>query len=178
MKVLLINPPQTFYPGSEQPSGNLPIGLMYIAAVLKKAGYEVEILDAFMAATFQKNGETTIVGMPFELIKKEIQSRKPNVVGISGPFTCQIQNSIKISNIVKEVDPDILTVMGGPHVTLVPKEFLQEATDVDIAVTSEGEYAMVEVAQFFEGKKQLVDILGLSLIHISEPTRRTPISYA
>ena len=51
MKVLLINPPQTFYPGSEQPAGNLPIGLMYIAAVLKKAGYKVEILDAFMAAT-------------------------------------------------------------------------------------------------------------------------------
>jgi anaerobic magnesium-protoporphyrin IX monomethyl ester cyclase len=176
MKVLLINPPQTFYPGSEQPAGNLPIGLMYIAAVLKKAGYEVEILDAFMAATFQKNGETTTVGMPFELIKKEIQSRKPNVVGISGPFTCQIQNSIKISNIVKEVDPDILTVMGGPHVTLVPKEFLQEAKDVDIAVTSEGEYAMVEVAQFFEGKKQLLDILGIAyrkdgeiVVNVSRP---------
>ena len=162
MKMLLINPPQTFYPGSEQPAGNLPIGLMYIAAVLKKAGYEVEILDAFMAATFQKIDETTTVGMPFEDIKREIQSRKPNIVGISGPFTCQIQNSIKISNIVKEVDPHILTVMGGPHVTLVPKEFLQEATNVDIAVTSEGEYAMLEVAQFFEGKKQLKDILGIA----------------
>jgi magnesium-protoporphyrin IX monomethyl ester (oxidative) cyclase len=129
-----------------------------------------------MAATFQKNGETTTVGMPFALIKKEIQSRKPNVVGISGPFTCQIQNSIKISNIVKEVDPDILTVMGGPHVTLVPKEFLQEAKDVDIAVTSEGEYAMVEVAQFFEGKKQLLDILGIAyrkdgeiVVNVSRP---------
>ena len=49
MKVLLINPPQTFYPGSEQPAGNLPIGLMYIAAVLQKAEVKVEILDAFMA---------------------------------------------------------------------------------------------------------------------------------
>ncbi len=66
MKVLLINPPQTFYPGSEQPAGNLPIGLMYIAAVLQKAGYKVEILDAFMAdCTFQKNGETISVGYAF-----------------------------------------------------------------------------------------------------------------
>ena len=71
MKVLLINPPQTFYPGSEQPAGNLPIGLMYIAAVLKKADYNVEILDAFIAATFQKNGETIKVGMTFEQIKQE-----------------------------------------------------------------------------------------------------------
>ena len=122
MKVLLINPPQTFYPGSEQPAGNLPIGLMYIAAVLKKADYNVEILDAFIAATFQRNGETIRVGMPFEQIKQEIQNRKPDIVGISGPFTCQIENSIKISNLTKEVDPNILTVMGGPHVTLVPEE--------------------------------------------------------
>ena len=48
MKVLLVNPPQTFYPGSDPPAGNLPLGLMYIAAVLDKAGYHVEILDAFM----------------------------------------------------------------------------------------------------------------------------------
>src|SRR5665647_3508545 len=121
MKILLINPPQTFYPGSEQPAGNLPIGLMYIAAVLKEAGYQVEILDAFMVATLQKNGETVIIGMPFEEIKKEIQSRKPQIVGIAGPFTCQIENSIKISNIAKGVDSKILTVIGGPHVTLVPK---------------------------------------------------------
>ena len=162
MKVLLINPPQTFYPGSEQPAGNLPIGLMYIAAVLKKADYNVEILDAFIAATFQKNGETIKVGMTFEQIKQEIQNRKPNIVGISGPFTCQIENSIKISNLTKEADPNILTVMGGPHVTLVPKEFLEEAKDVDIAVTSEGEYAMLDVAQAFEGKKQLSELRGIA----------------
>ena len=162
MKILLINPPQTFYPGSEQPAGNLPIGLMYIAAVLKKAGYQVEILDAFMSATLRKNGETVTVGMPFEEIKKEIQSRKPQIVGIAGPFTCQIENSIKISNLTKEVDTNILTVIGGPHVTLVPKEFLEEAKNVDIAVIGEGEYALFEVAQAFEGKKQLNEILGIS----------------
>jgi magnesium-protoporphyrin IX monomethyl ester (oxidative) cyclase len=162
MKILLINPPQTFYPGSEQPAGNLPIGLMYIAAVLKEAGYQVEILDAFMVATLQKNGETVIIGMPFEEIKKEIQSRKPQIVGIAGPFTCQIENSIKISNIAKGVDSKILTVIGGPHVTLVPKEFLEEAKNVDVAVIGEGEYAMFEVVQAFEGKKQLNEILGIS----------------
>ena len=73
MKVLLINPPQTFYPGSEQPAGNIPLGLMYIAAVLKAAGYKSEILDAFMAdCLFQKKGEATSVGMPFDQIQQEI----------------------------------------------------------------------------------------------------------
>ena len=47
MKILLINPPQTFFPGSDPPAANLPLGLLYVAAVLDKAGYTTEILDSF-----------------------------------------------------------------------------------------------------------------------------------
>ena len=163
MKILLINPPQTFYPGSEQPAGNLPIGLMYIAAVLQKTGYIVEILDAFMSdCAFQDDGETINVGLPFDQIKQEIAQRKPDIVGISGPFTCQIGNAIKISNLVKQVNQRILTVVGGPHVTLIPKEFLKEVTNVDVAVVGEGEYAMLEISEAFEGKRQFSQILGIA----------------
>src|SRR5208283_2164747 len=175
MKVLLINPPQVFYPGSDQPAGNLPLGLMYIAAMLDKAGYKTEILDAFMSdGKFLKNGETISVGMSFERIKQEIYSRKPDVVGIAGPFTCQIENSVKISNLAKQVDSGILTVVGGPHVTTVPKGFLEEAKSVDIAVTGEGEYTMLELAQYFEGKKQLSKILGIAYRKDGEVITNSP----
>ena len=124
MKILLINPPQVFYAGSEPPAGNLPIGLMYLAAVLDKAGYNVEILDAFMAdCAPQQNGDAISVGMPYEQITEEIQRRKPDIVGIAGPFTCQIENTLKVSEIAKQVNPKILTVVGGPHVTTVPQGF-------------------------------------------------------
>jgi len=163
MKILLINPPQTFYPGSEPPAGNLPLGLMYIAAMLTKAGYPTEILDAFMTnGLFKKIGETKNVGVPFEQIKHEIERRKPHIVGIAGPFTCQIDNTVKVSDLAKQVDPGILTVVGGPHVTTVPKAFLEEAKSVDIAVAGEGEYIMPEIAQYFEGKKALSEILGVA----------------
>jgi anaerobic magnesium-protoporphyrin IX monomethyl ester cyclase len=163
MKILLINPPQVFYSGSEPPAGNLPIGLMYLAAVLDKAGYQVEILDAFMAdCAPQKNGDAISVGMPYNQIKEEIQKRKPDIVGIAGPFSCQIENSLIISDLTKQVDPKILTVVGGPHVTTVPQGFLEEAKNVDLAVVGEGEYAMLEIAQYFEGKKQLKDIKGIA----------------
>ena len=163
MKVLLINPPQTFYPGSEQPAGNLPLGLMYIAALLQKANFKVEILDAFMVdSVFQRNGVETTVGMPFTEIRHELIERKPDVVGISGPFTCQIDNAVKISNLVKEVNPNILTVTGGPHVTLASEAFLREAKDVDIVVRGEGEYTMLEIAQTFEDRKQMDKILGIA----------------
>jgi anaerobic magnesium-protoporphyrin IX monomethyl ester cyclase len=163
MKVLLVNPPQTFFPGSEQPAGNIPLGLMYIAAVLEEAGYKPEILDAFTVnCLFQRKGEAVNVGMPFDQIKQEIINRKPDIVGIAGPFSCQIENSVKISDLAKQVDPGILTVVGGPHVTIVPKEFLEEAKNVDIAVMGEGEYAVLDIVKFFEGKKELREILGVA----------------
>jgi len=175
MKVLLINPPQVFYPGSDQPAGNLPLGLMYIAATLEKAGYKTEILDAFMSdGEFLKNGDTISVGMSFERIKREIYSRKPDIVGVAGPFTCQIENSVKISNLAKQVNQDILTVVGGPHVTTVPKGFLEEAKSVDVAVTGEGEYTMIELAKYFEGKKQLSEILGVAYRKDGEVTVNSP----
>jgi magnesium-protoporphyrin IX monomethyl ester (oxidative) cyclase len=175
MKILLINPPQTFYSGSEQPSGNLPLGLMYIAAVLSKSGYKTEILDAFMTEDpFQKNGEAINVGMSLERIKQEISNRKPDIVGIAGPFTCQIEKSVKISNLAKEVDAHILTVVGGPHVTTMPKEFLEEAKNVDIAVRGEGEYSMLDIVKHFEGKKQLNEILGIAYRKNGQVTINSP----
>src|SRR4030042_3171219 len=163
MKVLLINPPQIFYPGSDAPAGNLPLGLMYIAAMLDKAGHNVEILDAFMTySSFLKVGDTLEVGMPYGRIREEIRRRKPDIVGIANPFTCQAENAVRVANIVKEVDSSILTVVGGPHVTVVPTEFLKDAKNVDIAVIGEGEYTMLDIASFFEGHKDISKVQGIA----------------
>jgi anaerobic magnesium-protoporphyrin IX monomethyl ester cyclase len=163
MKVLLINPPQIFYPGSDAPAGNLPLGLMYIASVLDKAGYKVEILDAFMTnSVFKKIKDMLEVGMPYARIRKEIQRRNPDIVGIANPFTCQTDNAVKVANLVKEVNPAIVTVVGGPHVTVVPVDFLEEAKSVDVAVVGEGEYAMLDISRVFEGRKDMSEVQGIA----------------
>jgi len=165
MKVLLINPPQLFYPGSDPPAGNLPLGLMYLAAVLDKAGYKAEILDAFMTdSAFLKLGDILEVGMPYGKIREEIRQRKPDIVGIASPFTCQAENALRVGDIVKEVDPSILTVVGGPHVTAVPVEFLEEAKNIDVAVIGEGEYTMLDIAKVFEGTKKISDVQGVAYL--------------
>jgi anaerobic magnesium-protoporphyrin IX monomethyl ester cyclase len=163
MKILLINPPQTFFPGSDLPSANLPLGLLYIAAVLDEAGYKPEILDTFVAdLPFRKIGDVTEVGMPYEKIKEEILKRKPDIVGIANPFTCQVDHAIKVADIVKEVDPNILTVVGGPHVTVVPVEFLKDTKNVDIVAIGEGEQTMLDIVRFYDGKKKIDDVMGIA----------------
>jgi anaerobic magnesium-protoporphyrin IX monomethyl ester cyclase len=175
MKVLLINPPQLFYPGSDPPAGNLPLGLMYVAAVLDKAGYKAEILDAFMTdSSFLKAGDTLEVGMPYRKIREEIRRRKPDIVGIANPFTCQAENAIRVGDIVKGIDPSILTVVGGPHVTAVPVEFLEEAKNIDIAVIGEGEYAMLDIVKVFEGTKKISDVQGIAYRQDEEIKQNAP----
>ncbi len=171
MKVLLVNPPQIFFPGSDAPAGNLPLGLMYIAAVLEKVGIGVEILDTFMTEpSFLKHGEVTEVGMSEKRIREEIRKRKPDIVGISNPFTCQSENAVKVADIAKDIDPSILTVVGGPHTTVVPLGFLEEAKSVDIAVVGEGEYAMLDIAQLSEGNKKMADVQGIAYRRNGRPT--------
>jgi len=163
MKVLLINPPQTFYPGSDLPAGNLPLGLMYIGGVLERSGYKAEILDAFMTdSAVRKIGESVEIGMPYDKIAEEIRRRKPDVVGISNPFTCQVHHAAKVADIVKEIDANIPTVVGGPHVSAVPVEFMTEAPNVDISVMGEGEFAMLDIVQMHEGKKKPEEVSGIS----------------
>jgi anaerobic magnesium-protoporphyrin IX monomethyl ester cyclase len=163
VKVLLINPPQFFYPGSDLPAGNLPLGLMYIAAVLEKGGHKVEILDTFMRATsFWKTGDKVYAGMPFKDIMQEIEQRKPDIVGVANPFTSQVENAIKVCDIVKRVDHGILTVVGGPHVSAAPEEFLKEANNADIVAIGEGEYTMLEIANCLESKMQFAKVQGIA----------------
>lgn len=174
MKILLINPPQTFYPGSDLPAGNLPLGLMYIAAVLEKAEYKAEILDAFMTdISVRKFGDTAEIGMTYEKITDEIRQRKPDIVGISNPFTCQTQHAAKVADLVKEIDHAIPTIVGGPHVSAVPEEFLNQAKNVDIAVLGEGEYSMRDIVEAYEGKRKIAEIQGI-VYRKNEEVIRTP----
>ncbi len=136
---------------------------MYVAAVLDKFGYKVEILDAFISEVAARTvGDTVEVGLPYDRVKEEIQKRKPDVVGIANPFSSQVEHAKRVADLAKEVDPEILTVVGGPHVTVVPENFLQEAKNVDVAVIGEGEYTMLDLVKVQSGTMKFVDVKGIA----------------
>lgn len=163
MKILLINPPQIFFPRSTSVIVGLPLGIMYIAAVLEKNGYNVGILDALIADyRAQIMRDVKYYGMPWEEIKEKIKQNKPDIVGITNPFTAQIDNAIKVSEIVKDINNEILTIVGGPHVSVMATQFLKDARSVDIAVIGEGEYAMLDIMRYYEGEKDISEIQGIA----------------
>jgi anaerobic magnesium-protoporphyrin IX monomethyl ester cyclase len=133
MKTLLINPP---YPFLEFPI--VPMGLLYIAAVLEQQDYEVDVLD-LLVSRYTK-----------DKIRRKLEQYQPDVVGV----TCVTMNYPTASDILKyckSVNPDIVTVIGGPHVTFAPVETLNEAPWIDIVVMGEGELTLLDIVS---GKKR------------------------
>jgi anaerobic magnesium-protoporphyrin IX monomethyl ester cyclase len=140
MKALLINPP---YPFSEIPI--MPMGLAYIAAVLEHHGHEVEVLD-LLVSKYSK-----------EKVKQKLEQYKPDIVGLTS-VTMNYPIASDIIRYCKSVDKDIITVIGGPHVTFATAETLTEAPWIDIVVRGEGEQTILDIVN---GKK-LASIDGIA----------------
>ena len=94
--------------------------------------------------------------------RKPIVAReKPQVVGISA-HTETYPNGLAIANRLKELDPAIAVVMGGPHPTILPEQVLA-ADAVDFVVVGEGEATMAELAgQLATGAAAFQEIRGLA----------------
>ncbi|MBU2541425.1 MAG: B12-binding domain-containing radical SAM protein [Candidatus Omnitrophica bacterium] len=150
-RVLLINPPESS-PGR---STSAPLGLMYIAAVLRQNNIPVQILDAFLDG--------------WDSILRKIREYRPDIVGIACPTYARIQ-AIKVAKIVKENFTDVIVILGGHHPTLMGQQLLDNYPFVDMVGIGEGEYLMLDLCQ----GRRLEDILGLGFkknnkIIINEP---------
>ena len=152
-KVLLIQPPLKTYTNlSSEPKGiHPPIGLAYIGAVLEN-DYDVRILDSVVEGyeTEVKVDQNVIrYGLTYEEIEKRIRAFQPDVVGISNIFSSGFNEALEISAIVKKISPEILTVLGGPHPSALPKEVLKHK-EIDFVVLGEGEYSFRDLLRGIE----------------------------
>ena len=153
MDVMLIQPP-TPCPNSPHSSDSTlstpPISLGYIASMLIKAGFSVDIVDM------------EISGMRGKDILKTIEEYAPRMVGIS-TTTLTFKNALRVAAIAKTINPEISTVLGGPHVTFMADEALSHP-QVDYVVRGEGELTLTELAgHVLNGSGDRSNIRGLSM---------------
>ena len=165
MRICLINPPLRAPVAWGIPKIFPPLGLAYIAAVLEEK-CEVSIIDAPARGykyLHQSNGKYHL-GLEYKEIATDVKRVSPDVIGITVPFTVNVESAFKVASSVKEIDRDIITVLGGPHPSIRPAECLQNP-DVDFVVIGEGEHTMLELVQKLEkGKNGLHDVRGLAYV--------------
>jgi radical SAM superfamily enzyme YgiQ (UPF0313 family) len=187
-KILLINPPiEDFYQTKIRQE---PLGLGYLAAVLRRAGFDVVILDAFADSSRQtialpeslkylRPHYPTQDLSPFKLftnyfhfgkswkqLEKEIARAKPDLIGITANFTPYFEMAQQVARICKQLFPRIPVVAGGHHVTARPESALN-AGDFDYVVLGEGEktFSAFAHAWFFEIGEKVRQLPGIAFQH-------------
>ncbi|MEA3401303.1 MAG: radical SAM protein [Armatimonadota bacterium] len=105
MRTLLV------FPRFKYPSGDPPLGVAYLAAVLRERGLEVDLFDA----TFTRN--------PLRRVRELARRRRYELVGISA-LTSMIEDAAEIARAVKDVRPETMVIAGGPHPTVAPEHTL------------------------------------------------------
>jgi anaerobic magnesium-protoporphyrin IX monomethyl ester cyclase len=143
MKVLLINP---FYPISETPSP--PLGLAYLAAALEQAGAAVKILD-YVVYAYRK-----------DKLQSVLKDFRPQIAGATA-VTMTFDHAKQVLKDIKTIDPDILTVMGGPHVSFCAPQILKTFPELDVIVLGEGEETLVDLVRTVEEAQNLDTVGGI-----------------
>lgn len=125
-----------------------PLGLAYLAAVLKEKNHEVKIIDA---AAERLSAEEVI---------RRIADFSPGIVGIT-TFTVSGNSCYEIAKEVKKNFPEIKVVLGGPHITSNPDDLLSYP-EVDLAIIGEGEVTLRELTDALEKGVSLDGVKGLA----------------
>ncbi|MBL8018343.1 MAG: cobalamin-dependent protein [Leptospirales bacterium] len=157
-RVLLIVPPGTMeesYGRLSAAAGELPmLGLAYVAASLRDQGHDVKIIDYEVNAWSLKR------------VRPDIEDWRPDVVGMTAYIT-NLRRCGAVAKIVKEVDPGITVILGGPQVSVFPEEGFT-SPHVDIIALSEGEVIIRNVMNALGDVEKLKKVKGIWFRHGSE----------
>jgi anaerobic magnesium-protoporphyrin IX monomethyl ester cyclase len=142
-----VNPP---YPkDAHQHPPFTPLGLGYLAAVLEKNNYDVDVIDC------------QALRISYDEFRSEISERQPDLVGITST-TLTYKSALHLVKIIKELHPSCLTVLGGCHVTFWDDKALHECPSLDVVVRKEGEYTLLELVQRLEAGGSFHDVVGIT----------------
>lgn len=128
-----------------------PKGIAYIAAVLRKEGYEVEIYNQ------------DLHHYPEVHLTDYLDKNKYDVIGIGvigGYF--QYRKLLKISKAINiSKNRPTYYILGGHGPSPEPEYFLKK-TEADVAVLGEGEETIIELMQAISEKKSFHNIQGIA----------------
>lgn len=135
-KILLTRPPtgiNSLQGGSGQdPHPQPPLGLASVAAYARNDTEILPIHDGNFSHDYLAD------------LRRLVETHKPDLVGFSA-FTPFVRKAMEGIKLVKSIDPSILTVLGGPHATVLPEKSLEKCQDLDVIARDEGEVTFREI---------------------------------
>ena len=140
-KILLVN--ISLAEVSTTPFFVMPTGLLSIAAYLLQNNYTVEVIDFNVLKRQLSNCTDDLLLNKFAVYLLQVN---PSLVGFSTMVAGQFKLANDASKIVKKLSPEIITTVGGAHVSQFPNEILANCSDIDFVVIGEGEEQSLTLA--------------------------------
>ena len=125
------------------------MGVLVLAAVARQRGYRVHLDDA------------KAQGTAIEDVAQRIAARRPDYLGLSAT-TISVTNAARIAARVKALAPDVVTILGGAHVSAVPERTLEAFPSLDFGIVGEGEVALFDLLARLEAHVPVDDVAGLA----------------
>lgn len=91
---------------------------------------------------------------------RELQEYRPDIVGVSVPFTLSLKPALHIINACKKLFPKACIVSGGAHASLCPEDLIEEC---DYVVIGDGERPMARIIHSYQSNSKKRDIPGTAI---------------
>ncbi|PIQ94083.1 MAG: hypothetical protein COY75_09965 [Nitrospirae bacterium CG_4_10_14_0_8_um_filter_41_23] len=151
-EIVLVTPPVTLEERYGKLSGaanTLPsLGILYLAAMLRKEGHLVSVIEA------------SSLGLSLKELIGEIVKNKPEYLGISST-TLSIFHASALADEIKNIDRNIKTIIGGPHLTAIPEETMRLFESFDFGVIGEGEETIRELINSLDQRGKISGVSGI-----------------
>lgn len=149
MKVQLWVPPQGYVAHRWDEGGSMPpLGILYLAAVLEEEGVELDVVPA------------DVLGYGWHDVEKRIAAFSPDILGATTTTENRF-DSFKLARISKKLNPQAVTVLGGPHISMAREDTLTHVPYVDVAVVGEGERTLVDMVRALSSGSDLSGVHGI-----------------
>ena len=141
-KLVLTFPNQKWHKFDMATTWDMAPTTLCLLATMVKDVVEVKIID------------TNSYNMSEEQFSAEIAAYRPDYVGIS-QMTTEYGKTLNVAaDLVKGVDPSIITIAGGVHVTTLPREIMANE-NIDYGCRGEGDYLLPDLLKYLEGQGPL-----------------------
>jgi radical SAM superfamily enzyme YgiQ (UPF0313 family) len=166
--IALINSPGLkSFSGLQMHTPNPPLGLAYIAAAVKEAGFPYTVIDATGEALdrisrYPQRDDFMIQGLPFEEIADRIPA-DTRIIGIGCMFSTLWPLTRDLALYVRERFPTALMVLGGEHGTAVPEHSLRHSP-FDAIILGEGEETFVRLIRAIASDGSWREVPGIAYL--------------
>ena len=144
-----------------------PYGIGIINKKLKDNGYISDILDLnyeVISSTIQGK-KTFRYDIWKDRLRENIENFKPDIVGITCMFTMTVSQMYIVADFIKNINKDLVIVVGGVHPSAAAEDVLTECKSVDFVCLYECDSSFIDFLNFINGDAPIEKLRQLDTIY-------------